>query len=469
MATEPLARRRAPSAQILDLHGHPLSSRAQYDGATLTRRTTGWHTRASGPNTEIDGDLQRLRDRHRDLARNNPWVRRAISAIVINTVGDGIRAQWDDPVAQQLWTDWFESTAIDADGRLDGYGLQQMILRTTVEGGAALIRKRPRRLDDRAGLPLPLQIQLLEPDFIDHARTRLLEQGHITQGVQFDPFGRRTAYWLFPEHPGDPLGRAGLMAEPRPAAELSHIYRLERPGQVHGVPWGTGALLRARMLDDYQDAQLERQRLAACFMAWRRPGLDAPSIEGQDDYTFSDKIEPGIIEDLPPGWDMSFADPPQPANDAEFIKAALHAIAADYQIPYEILTGDLSEVNFSSARMGFSEFSRSVDTWRWQLIKPLALDPLVRWFREAAALLDIHIVQEQPLWTAPAKIMVDKTREIPALIKELRAGLISIPQAIRSLGHDPATTAHEQAEFIALLDELGLKSDSVPAHDARRG
>jgi capsid protein len=63
---------------------------------------------------------------------------------------------------------------------------------------------------------------------------------------------------------------------------------------------------------------------------------------------------------------------------------------------------------------------------------------------------------------------VDRSREIDPLIKELRAGLVSLPEAIRQLGYDPLTLIEEQSQFQQALDSLGLKLSSVPSHDADR-
>ncbi|MCK7461109.1 MAG: phage portal protein [Sphingobacterium sp.] len=407
-------------------------------------------------------DLSALRDRHRDLARNNPWARRAISAIVNNTIGPGIIAKWPDDDRQARWSRWFESTAIDADGRTHGYGLQSLILRTIVESGECLVRRRTRRPND--GCAIPLQIQILEPDYLDHNKTQTLPNGHvIVQGVEFNAWGRRVAYWLFRSHPGEHLVGRGpsITSAPIPASEILHLYRADRSGQVRGVPWGTGAMTRLWMLDGYQDAQLERQRNSACFMAFRRQTDLSIEPVGMN-YELFDKLEPGAIEDLPPGVDLTFATPPQPEDDKEFRLAVLQACAADYNLPYEALTGDLSQVNFSSARMGWNEFGRSIDVWRWQMLAPQLLAPLVRWYLEAE-LVAGHAVPDldvQPLWTPPARTLVDPVREIPAIQNAVRAGLLSIQQAIRQQGYDPKIIAHENAEFFHYADALGIRFDS---------
>jgi lambda family phage portal protein len=385
---------------------------------------------------------------------------------VTNTIGSGIQAQWPDPERQARWRAWMASTSIDADGRLNGYGLQALVLRSVVESGDVLIRRRPRRMDD--GLTVPLQVQVLEGDYLDHGKTETTPAGGwITQGVEFDRLGRRVAYWLYPEHPGDPTGRMSATSKRYPSADFLHIYRIDRPGQVRGVPWGAGAMLRLRMLDDYQDAQLERQRLAACYTAFVGD-VEAPMAT--DDATeLLDKLEPGAIEILPPGKTISFASPPQPENDKEFMLAVLRAAAADYGIPYEVLTGDLSEVNFSSARMGWNEFSRNLDAWRWQMLSPQFLEPLASWYLDAERIAGYAAAEDdRPLWTAPARTMVDITREGPAIRDMCRAGLLSIPEAIRQQGYDPLTLAEEQAEFLSVLDRLGLQWDSDPRADTAR-
>lgn len=447
---------------LLDRFGRPM---ARYDGASVSRRTAGWHTaRGTGPNREIAADLSKLIDRHRDLARNNPWARRAINAIVNNWIGSGLRAQWASARRQKRWVAWFESAAVDADGRLDGYGMQSLIARTVVESGAALIRRRPRRVDD--GYPVPLQLQVLEPDWIDRTKNEVLPNGHyIIQGVEFNALGQRVRYWLFDQHPGDALAlRVNPVSRPYDARDFAHVFRADRPGQVHGVPWGAGAMLRLRMLDDYQDAMLERMRLAACYTVFIRD-TEPPDASAGSEYEILDRLEPGAVEFLPPGKDISFAAPPQPGDDEQFVLETKLAVAADYGIPYEIMTGDLSRVNFSSARMGYQEFGRSVESWRWQLFAPQALQPVTRWFLEAEAVAGYTGRPESPLWTAPSRQIVDPAREIPAIRDAVRSGLMSLPQAIRAQGFDPEILAREHADYLAVLDALGIAFDS----DARHG
>lgn len=442
---------------------------AHYDAAKITRRTANWRADSSGPNREIERDLVKLRDRARDLGRNNPWARRAIQAIVTNTVGAGIVAQWSAPERQARWRAWFETTGVDADGRADGYGLQSLILRAMVESGEVLIRRRPRRPDD--GYAVPLQLQVLESDYLDHAKTEVLPNGgYIVQGVEFNVIGQRVAYWIFKNHPGDALTWSQSASSFQcPASEILHLLRADRPGQVRGVPWGTGAMTRLKMLDDFEDAELEKMRLAACFVAFVREP-NQPEVPSADEYELLDRLQPGAVEILPPGKDVTFASPPQPGDADQFKRSVLRAVASDYGITFEALTNDLSEVNFSSARMGWQEFGRNIDAWRWQLLAPQLLRPLAAWFLDAERIVAPDAPPaEDPLWTAPGRTLVDPTREIPAIRDAVRAGLISLPQAIRMQGYDPEILARENAAYLALTNDLGLLLDTDPRADKGRG
>jgi len=53
-------------------------------------------------------------------------------------------------------------------------------------------------------------------------------------------------------------------------------------------------------------------------------------------------------------------------------------------VPYELLTGDLSQVNYSSIRAGLVEFRRMIDAVQWQLFVPMFCAPVWRWFAQAA-------------------------------------------------------------------------------------
>jgi capsid protein len=138
-----------------------------YEGAKLGRRTDGWIAAGTGPNAEIAPALARLRDRSRDLVRNNPYAAKAVQALVSNMVGTGLLPQARAgeaelaTLADRLWSEF--AAAADADGLTDFAGLQALIVRSLVESGEVLVRLRERRTEDGLAVPLQLQVAASRP------------------------------------------------------------------------------------------------------------------------------------------------------------------------------------------------------------------------------------------------------------------------------------------------------------------
>src|SRR5262249_28332202 len=136
----------------------------------------------------------------------------------------------------------------DADGQLDFYGLQTLAVRLMVERGEVLARRRWRAPWNK--LEIPVQIQLLEGDFLDNRRSGFtLENGNfLLQGIEFDQIGRRVAYWLYREHPGNSFIQsinAVFQSDRVSADDVAHLYEKQRT-QARGVTWFSPVVRRLR-------------------------------------------------------------------------------------------------------------------------------------------------------------------------------------------------------------------------------
>lgn len=449
-----------------------------YEGGGTGRRFGGMNDRSSSANMEVMRSLPRLRNRHRELVRNNPWAAAAVRAIVTNTIGYGITGEVfagkvrDDKLTD-LFLSWAETTACDVSGMHNLYGLQALGMQATSESGEVLLRRRWRRPEDK--LPVPLQIELLEPDYLDHGRDgNLSNGGRIVQGVQFNAIGQRVGYWLFPDHPHDSLSRF-QQSRFVDARDVAHMYRVDRPQQVRGVPWGHAAMLTLHDLDGFEDAFLLRQKLANCFMAVEietDPMHATDSAADDIDATAADleDLEPGIIYRPKPGRELSFSNPPLAAEYGPYVDKVLYRIAAAYGISYQALTGNLEKVNFSSGRMGWMDFQRNIERWRWNMVVPQICDPIGKWFLEAAA-GTTAIIPAAPrfVWTPPRREMIDPAKEVPPLRDAIRAGITSLPAVHREYGEHTTRVLAEVAETNKLLDSLGIILDSDPRKVSKAG
>lgn len=435
----------------------------KFDAASHGRRTKGWNAGSTSVNTETRGHLTTLRDRSRDMVRNNTYAKTAIDVIATNTIGSGIRPspktediKLKDAVLSE-WDKWANSKLCDFDGNFDFYGIQSLVMRAIAESGECLIVRK--RIKDK--LNLPLQIQVLESDYLYSQKdyTSIESKGQIIQGVEYDVNGKRLAYWLYSSHPGD-QGNIDILPIRVLAKDVIHIYKIDRPGQVRGIPWLSSALLLLKDLADYQDAELTRQKIAACFTVFVQDNTPQDSLGGSSSTTDNlERVEPGIIEHLPPGKTIAFAQPPTTTGGGEHTKMLLRAIAGAAGITYEAMTGDLSNVNFSSGRMGWLEFHRRISNWQSNMIIPMLCDTVWDWFIEAGQISGKIKQQVDAEWTSPRREMIDPSKEIEGINLSIRSGLTTWSEEVTKQGYDPKTQAKQMAEDYATFDTNGLILD----------
>jgi len=449
-------------------------ARRHYEGAAVSRRTENWRAPNSGPTASMAPALARLRARARDLGRNNPFAKRAIQAIKGGLTGNGIRPRPEGSIgdvlnAKAMWKDWAETTQCDADGRLTLYGLQGLCARTIAESGEVLIRRRRRR--GRDGLAVPMQLQVLEPDHIDTTRDFFDNKGNRTiQGVQYDALGRRTGYWLFPEHPGETIRSAkGYTSELVPAEDVLHSFELNRPGQVRGVPWGCAVLIMLRDFDEYQDATILKQKIAACFAGFIEDSEFSDVVAAAASSTDIDTLEPGTLEQLPPGKKITFGSPPRNEDFDPFTRNVLRAVAGGYGISYESLTGDYSGSNFASARMAWLRERDNFVAWQDDMVLPGICQPIWNWFTMASAFTNQDLSAVRTSWTPPRRQMVNPTEEIKAQREAIRAGLTSWSETARENGWEADELAAEIAKDAEIFDRHGLVLDCDPRRTSGQG
>jgi lambda family phage portal protein len=438
-----------------------------YEGARRDRRTGGWTTAGTSADAEIGPDLVTLRDRSRDLVRNNAYAAAAVDELVAQCVGTGITAQPQNPRLAEAWKLWINEC--DAYGQQDFYGLQDLVTRTVIESGECLIRMRPRKSDD--GLRIPMQIQVLEPDYLDHNRTGKNGANRVIQGVEFDPIGRRVAYWLFGDHPGDndSFGRFTSQSYRVPAEGVLHVYRKRRT-QVRGVPWLAPVMMSLRDQDEYFEAAIVKKKIEACFSAIvvQNEGPDinpVGSTATNSDGQLEESMEPGMIRYLRPGEDIKFGAPPAGQGDGyrEFMRDLQCRIASGIGVTYEQLTGDLSNVNYSSYRAGHLSFRAKMDQFRWLCLVPMFLDPVYKWFVNYAVASGFGPeINYDVEWSMPGFASVDPEKDARALVVKLRSGLKTWPQAIGEEGYDPDEQLGQIAEWNKKIDATGAVFDCDP-------
>lgn len=447
------------------------SNKRAYEAAGKGRRVKNWKTSGASANGETELSIKSLRDRSRDLVRNNPYAKKAVNVLTTNVIGSGLQPTPTGSKTQlnkvkDIWRTWSQSIEGEAGRQMNFLGVQRLAFRSMVESGECLVRRVWRKTNTPGMAPFCLQV--LEADFIDHSKTMLLPTGgRIVQGVEFDGQGLRVAYWLFESHPGEPSGMLSFGSKRVPAEDLIHLYVVDRPGQVRGVPFGVASFVRMRDLDSYSDATLVRQQIAACWVGFIQDGVAMENFTGgttAPEYNI-DRVEPGMIETLPAGKTITFGTPPPAEGYDSYTRTVLREIACAYGITYEALTGDLSNVNFSSARMGWLEFGKLVEELQDIVFVPQFANQVWGWFMEAAIIGGLIKKSVPATWTAPRRQFVDPLKETKALVEMVRAGFISWQEAVKQMGYEPDEVSAEMKADYEMFDNNGFVFSVDPRKD----
>lgn len=445
-----------------------------YDAAKVGRRTENWVAGGTSANAEVGGGISAVRNRGRDLVRNNPHAASATRKFAAKVVGTGIvpqplRTDARRQAASDAWSAFVDNC--DPEGQLDFYGLQRQIARTLMESGEVIVRLLPRPAS--FGLRVPLQIQVLEGDYLDSSKTQdLKDGGAIIQGVEFDQYGRRVAYWLFEGHPGDATGiwrGAGRAVSTRvDAAFVRHIFDPLRPGQARGISMFAPVVLRMRDVGEYDDATIVQRKIASMLMGFRKkaagPAASPLGTKTDDKSRRVATMSPGTIVDLESGEDIVFTDPPAITDYTAYMTSQLRAVAAGVGVTYEMMTGDLSQTNYSSARVGLIDFWDIVDQFQWLILVPQLCNPVWKMVMQFAALSERSLRGPAPIakMRMPRRRWVDPVKEVQAEKEAVRSGFKTEDDVIGEQGEDPDEVRETQARINAERDRLGLVSDSDP-------
>lgn len=469
--------------------------RSPYNASAQGRRLRLMRSSITGPNV-AQGGANTIIGRSRDAARNDPWIGTAADKRVSNGIGTGIqtRQKWGSKkfrkAVDALWAESMRE--LDADGVLHWYAMQSLAWREWDEAGECFLRFRSRRTED--GLAVPLQVQLIESEQCPRDYYATAPNGNrIRCGVEFSRIGKRMAYWMYREHPGEERQEVNATELVRvPADQILHLFEPLRAGQIRGLPRGQSVLIRAHGLDRLDDATMERKAIANLFGGWyvrknATPGAgevgprmhddmapDDGSPKKDEDDTPLSSLEPGTWQELPEGMEVQFSNPPGAGDDySDYLRAQLMAIAARWGIPLEVLTGDLRDISDRALKLILAEFQRTIEMHQWLNMIPQICQPVREaWFDAAVLAGKIKVADYaknrskviDALHVPQGWKYSHPVQDVDAHIKAVRAGFNSQTNVILSYGEDPEEISEQQKADNERAFEYGLMHDS----DGRR-
>lgn len=445
----------APSAAIRRVHAlAALDASRAYDGAMMGRRGKSFKgTFNDSANGEIGPALHKLRERSSDLVRNT-WIgSRCIDVLSAHAIGTGIGVAWQDQRLQDLWNEW--CMVADIEGERDFAGVQLTAFRSMLERGDAAVRMVPRKLD--GGRAVPLALQVVEGDLIATERNGLFEGKKSRLGVVLGDWNEREGYWLHPEHPGEiwTAQQASLVPNFVPRADVCHLYRLMRAGQVRGVPLLAPVLMAARDYADTIDAMVVKTRMEACY------GLIVNSADPvrnladaqarQDDAGRNiEGMAPGMILRAKLGETVTAFSPSGAGQFEPVALSSLMGIASGGMITYDQLTGDLRNGNYSSMKAGDRVLRRLVEQIQWLTLVPQLMHRVTDKWLSMAIMAGQVRERKKPYarsYIMPSIEPIDPIKDLKADILAVRAGRLSPQEFIGAWGRDWRHVVRETREF----------------------
>lgn len=463
--------------------------RRMYEGAKVSRLTSDWVTAGTSADAEIKGSLPRLRNRSRQLVRDNDYARQAIRAVRNNVIGTGIRMQAQvkmvrgagrldqtvNDAIESAWALWGRKDSCHTAGRLSFSDMERLLVGSMAESGEVFVRM-VRQPFGRSKVPFALEI--IESDLLDDTYNggSTVEGNEWRMGVELNRWGRPVRYAFLTKHPGDAgfvstgAGRHRLV----PAEEVIHLYLQERPGQTRGVPWLASAIQRLHQVAGYEQAEVVRARASSALMGF----ITSPEGELLGDEVYDGErvsnFEPGVFKYLAPGESVTVPQLDAPDGQLEpFLRVMLRAMAAGVGCSYETVSRDYSQSNYSSSRLSLLE-----DRENWKALQQFMIEnfhrPVFEAWLEMAVLsgaLNLPFYETDPeryravRWMPRGWAWVDPAKEVEAYKMAVRCGFKTQADVVAEQGGDLEELLLARKAEVDRAEELDLYFDSDPENE----
>lgn len=467
-----------------------------YASARNTRQTAGFGSDgSSSADSQLHSSLPMLRARSRQMVRDSSYAKHARRTVIGNVIGAGVgmqaqvgtnRAGLNERVNSDIedaWCEWAAAGSCHTGGKLHFHDLERAAMGQIFDAGEVLIRMHYAAFGDSR---VPLALELIEPERLAHDIAppgAASINGDVRMGVEVDEFLRPVAYWIRTVHPGDMRMRVGGVDryERVPAADVFHLYTVDRWPQTRGEPWMHTALRKLDELNEYSGLELSAARGSAAYFATiTTPEDDAPNVTSEeDDGARVMNLEPLTIQELNPGEKLDFHAPNRPNSALDpFMRAMLREAAAGVGVSYESLSRDYSQSNYSSSRLALiddRELWRTLQQW-W--IRSFRMPLHKRWLQQAVLARAIESVPAVSYAADPRKFeavrfkprgwsWIDPTKEVTAYKEAIKAGLTTLTDVISATGggQDIEDIVKTRRRELDMLEQAEIESDCtvVPA------
>lgn len=230
-----------------------------------------------------------------------------------------------------------------------------------------------RLTDRRDGVVYKTKYQIIPPDMV--VQPSGINTNNIWNGIEFDSNRRPTAVYILKDpafiqyknvynvYPREQLSRVNIF-DSNGEKKIYHLYDKHYPWQYRGIPILTPVLKGVHDLKKYNDSEWFKKRLLANIVYFHKSAnpnrtyMDTLMVQDEfgdeveiENYNMS--MEPGEIIYGSSDDDLKIIDSDnQDSNYQAFINHNIELIGAALSIAPFLISGNYSNINYSSARSG---------------------------------------------------------------------------------------------------------------------
>lgn len=457
-----------------------------FDGAVKNHLTSDWLATGGTADKAIKNDLISLRDRARDLERNDGYAESLFIELESNIIGPsgiqfkpmarkadarnkgGLASSIDVSACEkvsQAWHDYSKRGKFDVTGQFSRPSFERMAIRSVARDGGFLTKCANGFKGNAYGFACQgIEADALHPMTNDPSR-------NISMGIEYNEWSAPVAYHL------SKLDRQRWSYNHRDtervdADKLIHLFFAKRINQSQGFSWLAPVMTRLRHLSKYEESEVIAARASSNKIGFfERTGEAAYTGETDANGNIVVPSGPGEWESLPLGVKPHLIDPNHPNADyPDFRKAILRGVCAGIYVNYNTLAKDLEGVSFSSIRQGVlseRDIWRIIQAW---FIDEFEVPVFEKWLKMALTTgqiegLDIRDFDRlcHAEFSGRTWAWVDPVKDIEAAEKEIALCINSRQQIARDRGKDFDKILEQNADDNEKLEAAGLPTSIAQA------
>lgn len=487
-----------------------LNSGYSHHGANRQKASmVAWTSTSKSPDEDIVSNLELLRERSRDEYYGTPLARGAIDRIVTSSIGPGLKPKcsigWEylgmseeeadewEKITEREFGYWAESKLCDWTGRNTFYEMQGLVFLSVLMNGDAFamlpVKRSPDRLYD-------LRVRLLEGDRVCTPDSKPAG-AIITGGVELDPGGAPSFFWVANRHPKSELVSGRLEWQRIPVwgsasgrRNIIQLMRQERIDQARGVPLLAPVLEVLKQLGRYTYAELMAAVVSGYYSVFFEHDIKESDDElgeesladAGEEYDGGSGIEGvqlgyGSVVDLPPGTKAQTASPGRPNQSFDaFVLAICRQVGSALGIPYELLVLNFTS-SYSASRGALLEAWKLFKIWREWMGVNFCQPIYYEWLCEAV--LKGRVIApgffDDPMraycyswteWYGPAQGQLDPAAEVKAARGRIEINASSeAKEAMELTGSEWDSIVRQRAKEERVKKELGLPAFSAEGNE----